>query len=261
VPIGREDEYRALHSAITQFLQTGQGGVVHLSGCSGMGKTLTTTLALSAVSTSAAGSPGMSEFRVVWLNGAGVSGLGELVRAIAVEIGLDVTIFSVNELRAAVEKMIRTPTQRRGACVPLLVVVVDEVDLLNADAAAWLLLSAVSSSSSLLLVGMGNTPNLVRKFIGAGAGTSSLVTEINFTPYSAAQLNDILENVTCDLFARPARSFLASKVIVNNKRKTYLFGYFHLPITSSYSTRWCLPRRRCARAAAVRGAVRRQRGE
>jgi hypothetical protein len=218
-PIGREEEYGTLHSAIIQCLHSGRGGVIHLSGCSGMGKTLTTTLALGAISASAAKSPGMLAFRVVWLNGAGASGLGEMVRAVAGEIGLDPTLPSTAELRGAVEKVIRTPIQRRGACVPLLVLVVDEVDLLKADAAEWLLLSAISSTSSLLLVGMGNTPAFVRKYIGTDAGSPSPVTEINFRPYSSGDLNDILEKVTRNLFARPARSFLAGKVISINKRK------------------------------------------
>jgi Cdc6-like AAA superfamily ATPase len=246
VPTERAEEHLLLLKYVQQALGEGQGGVIYLQGLAGMGKTTTAVNVLDHVAQQrmavlkasgyrAAGSSSSVPplgYNVVWLNGSGL-GLGDL-KQIALEV---IPSYSGPELTAArAEEKVR----ERFACVaapvvlegvdekyrhsaaqsgykasgggknrpvPMTVLVIDEMDSMHRPLLHKLLAWGNRETSSLLLLGIGNTASS-----RADLFKNAVMNTIDFAAYDEAKLKSIVHRLSHEVFQEAALQFLAKRV-------------------------------------------------
>jgi hypothetical protein len=285
VPTERAEEHLLLLNYVQQALSEGQGGVIYLQGLAGMGKTTTAVNVLDHVAQQrvavlkasgyrAAGSSSSVPplgYNVVWLNGSGL-GLGDL-KQIALEV---IPSYSGPELTAArAEEKVR----ERFACVaapvvlegvdekyrhsaaqsghkasgggknrpvPMTVLVIDEMDSMQRPLLHKLLSWGNRETSSLLLLGIGNTASS-----RADLFKNAVMNTIDFAAYDEAKLKSIVHRLSHGVFQEAALQFLAKRVCNAYKCK----GHVDSGIAKSrpYVVRpVCCLQAMCGRSSALR---------
>jgi hypothetical protein len=246
VPTERAEEHLLLLKYVQQALSEGQGGVIYLQGLAGMGKTTTAVNVLDHVAQQrmavlkasgyrAAGSSSSVPplgYNVVWLNGSGL-GLGDL-KQIALEVipsysGPELTAARAEEkvrerfasvaapvvLEGVDEKYRHSAAQSghkaggggKNRPVPMTVLVIDEMDSMQRPLLHKLLAWGNRETSSLLLLGIGNTASS-----RADLFKNAVMNTIDFAAYDEAKLKSIVHRLSHEVFQEAALQFLAKRV-------------------------------------------------
>ena len=224
--IGRENEFKELHTDVSDLLAERRGGTILVAGQPGQGKTLTTRLVLETISNdSKAGL--CPNFHSSWIDGSTMQGgFRELCRVLSVdpcggsEESARTTLRS-HLLRSA------TPTSKGGSARrqasiraasanPMQIIVVDEIDLLPRNIMSFLKSMAASEEANVILIGLTND----------SSGGSEVDKEILFEVYEESTMMNILTMLTEGLLDDKAASMIVKCSSLNGQLLTTHDSYF-----------------------------------
>lgn len=181
VVVGREEEYLKLKRSLDAFMDTGEGGIVYVSGVPGSGKTYTISRLLDS-----------QNVPHLFLNVTAFRTRREIYKYMLTGLSC------IDSLNGSYLSQLRDHFTR---CNALHVVVVDEVDLLVSKKQEILYNvfdMPYLDGSKLLLFLVSNTMDLPERLFEPKVCSRIGKKRINFVPYTAAQLQNIVRDFDVD---------------------------------------------------------------
>ena len=170
-PVGREEEFQQILLYLDRMTRSSFGSL-RVSGLHGQGKTVTTHIAIQRFHESGV------QFQVVWLSATMISSFQDIIKALP----RNTPSSPVNHDQNILQQILHQSSS------PILLVI-DEIDLLQARIRDSLLSLANTKNSKLMLIGLENS-----------AHSGSFNHSITFQAYNESSLSRILNSLTKQLF-------------------------------------------------------------